>query len=184
MHETDAEILDALRKNINKGGELLFKRYYKPLVMFADTFLPGSDVAEDFVQDVFYRFIKDKTFLHMTPDALATYLFRCVKHACLNYRRDRREICEADLLHYDLAEEEAITISPELIDNIRQAIKALPEQTRKIITAIIIHDKKYQETADELHISSNTVKSLLASGLKTLRGQFPDTLVLLFMLRE
>ena len=71
MHETDAEILDALRKNINKGGELLFKRYYKPLVMFADTFLPGSDVAEDFVQDVFYRFIKDKTFLHMTPDALA-----------------------------------------------------------------------------------------------------------------
>lgn len=130
MHETDAEILDALRKNINKGGELLFKRYYKPLVMFADTFLPGSDVAEDFVQDVFYRFIKDKTFLHMTPDALATYLFRCVKHACLNYRRDRREICEADLLHYDLAEEEAMTISPELIDNIRQAIKALPEQTR------------------------------------------------------
>lgn len=152
--------------------------------MFADTFLPGSDVAEDFVQDVFYRFIKDKTFLHMTPDALATYLFRCVKHACLNYRRDRREICEADLLHYDLAEEEAMTISPELIDNIRQAIKALPEQTRKIITAIIIHDKKYQETADELHISINTVKSLLASGLKTLRRQFPDTLLLLFMLRE
>ena len=74
MHETDAEILDALRKNINKGGELLFKRYYKPLVMFADTFLPGSDVAEDFVQDVFYRFIKDKTFLHMTPDG-STYPF-------------------------------------------------------------------------------------------------------------
>ncbi|MDE5610456.1 MAG: hypothetical protein K2I90_00360, partial [Odoribacter sp.] len=40
----------------------------------------------------------------------------------------------------------------------------------------------YKETAEELDISVNTVKSLLAAGLKRLREQFPkEYLVLLFL---
>ncbi|MDE5610923.1 MAG: hypothetical protein K2I90_02770, partial [Odoribacter sp.] len=40
----------------------------------------------------------------------------------------------------------------------------------------------YKETAEELDISVNTVKSLLAAGLKRLREQFPkEYLVLLFI---
>lgn len=183
MYCTDEEILASFQKDMEKGGRLLFNRYYKPLVLFAETMLSESDLAEDIVQDVFYDFIHDKVFLRVTPEALSTWLFRCVKHACLNRQRDRKEICQADMLLYDVAEEEARTVSPELIADIHKAIRQLPEQTRKVISLVILRDRKYQEAADELHISINTVKSLLSSGLKTLRKQFPDNLFFLFMLR-
>ena len=83
MYCTDEEILASFQKDMEKGGRLLFNRYYKPLVLFAETMLSGSDLAEDIVQDVFYDFIHDKVFLRVTPEALSTWLFRCVKHACL-----------------------------------------------------------------------------------------------------
>ena len=48
---------------------------------------------------------------------------------------------------YDTIEEEATTISPELIDAIREAIQKLPEKTRAVVTAIVVEGKKYKEAA-------------------------------------
>ena len=85
---------------------------------------------------------------------------------------------------YDTIEEEATTISPELIDAIREAIQKLPEKTRAVVTAIVVEGKKYKEAAEELEVSVNTIKTLLSTGLKQLRQQFPDSLLLLFMVKR
>jgi RNA polymerase sigma factor (sigma-70 family) len=87
---------------------------------------------------------------------------------------------EAELLKFEAAEEEAMTISPELIAAIRETIKQLPDKTRQVIVSILIQGKKYKETAEELNVSVNTVKTLLNYGVKQLRKQFPDTLLLIF----
>ena len=87
---------------------------------------------------------------------------------------------EAELLKFEAAEEEAMTISPELIAAIRETIQQLPDKTRQEIVSILIQGKKYKETAEELNVSVNTVKTLLNYGVKQLRNQFPDTLLLLF----
>ena len=39
MYPSASEILTAFTKNPDEGGKLLFERYYKPLVLFADSFL-------------------------------------------------------------------------------------------------------------------------------------------------
>ena len=38
MYPSASEILTAFTKNPDEGGKLLFERYYKPLVLFADSF--------------------------------------------------------------------------------------------------------------------------------------------------
>ena len=48
----------------------------------------------------------------------------------------------------------------------------MPRQTRKIISLIFIQNMKYQEVADEMNISINTVKTLLRNGIKHLRNHF------------
>ena len=53
-------------------------------------------------------------------------------------------------------------------------------RTRQVIVSILIQGKKYKETAEELNVSVNTVKTLLNYGVKQLRKQFPDTLLLIF----
>lgn len=184
MRHSDAEILQAFREDMEKGGKLLFQRYYKPLVLFSGSILEDNNFPEDVVQDVFYQFFKDNSFLRVTENTLATYLFRCVKNACLNQKRDRKKFSQAEILCYDAAEEEAISISPELMDEIHRAIDDLPEKTRRIVTSIVMEGKKYKETAEALGVSINTVKTLLANGLKALRNRFPNSLLLLLLVES
>lgn len=180
---SDKDILIAFERNTDEGGRMLFERYYRPLVLFSGSFMDDSEFPEDIVQDVFYQFIKQKTYRHIAPPALSTYLFRCVKNICLNRIRDKKEFSRAELLKYDAIEEEAMTISPELIEAIREAIAQLPEKTRMAVQLVIIEGKKYREAAEEAGVSVNTIKTLLNHGLKQLRTQFPDSLLLFFIVQ-
>lgn len=175
---SDANILFALKKDLDVGGKLLFERYYKPLLFFSDTYFKGNNFSEDIVQEVFYRFIKDKMYKKVTAVTLSSYLFQCVKNACLNKVRDQRKFTTAENLKLDVIEEEIYSISPELLKSIYAAINALPEKTRLVVTFVIVQNKKYKEAATELGVSVNTVKRLLSNGLKQLRKQFSDMLVM------
>lgn len=182
MQIKDEEILIAFSKDVDKGGKLLFQRYYKPLVMFSSSLLEDYAYLEDLVQDVFYHFIRGKVYSRVTPKALSTFLFRSVRNACMNRMRDSRGYSRVDMLTFEVAEEEAMTISPELLQAVHAAIEALPGKTKAVIRAVVIEGKKYREAADELGVSINTVKTLLSHGLRQLRQQFPDPLIFFFIL--
>lgn len=180
----DSVILETLQNNSNAGGDLLFERYYKPLVLFADSMITNLVDSEDLVQDVFYRFIKGRVYLSITPEALSTYLFRAVKNACVNKLHRKRMVrTEMDMLRYDAIEEECRTIDPELITAIYQAIGKLPDKTRIIVQKVLLEGKKYKEVAEECEVSVNTVKTLLNSGLRQLRSKFPNSLILLILIK-
>lgn len=180
----DSYILETLQKNRNAGGELLFKRYYKPLVSFANTIISDPIYAEDLVQEVFYHFIRGEVYLKITPEVLATYLFRSVKNASMDRLNQKKiPVSPLDSLRFNIMEEEYQTIDPELILAIHRAIHTLPMRTRLVVEAVFISGKKYKEVAEELNITVNTVKTLLASGLKQLRALFSETLLLFFFLK-
>ncbi len=185
MNVTDQEILLALRGRLESGGNLLFARYYKPLVLFADTMISDLNYSEDLVQDVFYKFIRDKVYLNDFPLSLSSYLFRAVKNACLNVL-NRKDVVRygLELMSYDEEDDEPFLVEPQLIENILREIEGLPERTKYVIKSVIFEGKKYQEVADACEISINTVKTLLKSGLKHLRTLFPDYLVLLFFMKR
>lgn len=185
MVTKDSVILQTLQQNRNAGGELLFNRYYKPLVLFANSMISDWGDAEDLVQEVFYQFIKRQVFLNLPPEALNSYLFRAVKNACLKKISQKKKIIPAlDMLHYDAVEEECQTIDPQLISSIHQEIEALPEKTRMVVKEIILKGKKYKEVATEQQISLNTVKTLLSTGLKHLRSSFPRSIILLVLIKH
>ena len=182
MQISDDEILTAFARSVDEGGKLLFRRYYKPLVLFSGSLLNDDVYTEDMVQDVFYHFIRTRAYLRLEPGALGTFLFRSVKNACLNRIRNNREVSTADFLAHEVEEEEALTVSPELMEAIHAAIDALPEKTRAAILGVIVDGKRYKEVAESLNVSVNTVKTLLAHGLKQLRAQFPDPAILFLAL--
>ena len=174
MGVSDLEILTAFQKDMNEGGKLLFQRYYKPLVLFSGSMLDDCTFPEDIVQEVFYHFIKNNVYRQLSPEVLSTYLFRCVKNACLNKIRDQREFAQAELLRYDAVEEEAMTVSQELIEAIRKAIEELPQKTRMVVMAVVVEGKKYKETAEELGVSVNTVKTQVKVAYKKIKSEFGD----------
>lgn len=179
----DSVIIETLERNCNTGGDLLFERYYKPLVLFADSLITDRVFAEDLVQDVFYRFMKERVYENIFPDALGTYLFRAVRNVCMNSLNKKKEVySELEVLRYDAIEEESKTIDPEFITTIYRAIEDLPEKTSIVVKEILIRGKKYKEVAEECGVSVNTVKTLLSSGLRQLRGLFADSSILLLFI--
>ena len=102
-----------------------------------------------------------------------TYLFRSVKNNCLN-RLKKKDVLRdrLDLLYGDVVEEEMMAWNDELIQEVETEITNMPEQTREIIRSVFFQDLKYQEVADQLGISINTVKTLLKNGMKHLREHF------------
>ncbi|MBI9057199.1 MAG: hypothetical protein JEZ01_05460 [Labilibaculum sp.] len=57
----------------------------------------------------------------------------------------------------------------------------MPEQSRKVVVCVMVQNMKYQEAADELGVSINTVKTNLKRGVLKLREVLKDKEELLFL---
>ena len=87
--------------------ELSFDAYYKPLVVWADTFLRDVNMAEDVVQDFFFSIWNNKVYLNFFPYTLASLLYVSVRNRCLN-RMVKQDVFHhaVDLDHVDFPFEE------------------------------------------------------------------------------
>ena len=166
-----AELRNIADKRV--GFEQIYRDYSKPMFLYALSFLTSEEEAEDVIQEVFVNFWKDNTFQKVKGEVTKIYLFRSVKNNCLN-RLKKKDVLRdrLDLLYEDVAEEEMMTWNDELIQEVETEITNMPEQTREIIQAVFFRDLKYQEVADQLGVSINTVKTLLKHGMKYLRERF------------
>ena len=96
MQIADTDILNTFKQNVNKGGSLLFRRYYRPLILFSNSLLNDDTFSEDIVQDVFYHFINTHAYTRVTPDTLAAFLFRAVRKQ--NSKYPRIHLCRTSLV--------------------------------------------------------------------------------------
>ena len=164
-----------LRSITNKriGFEEIYRDYSKSMFLYAISLLTSEEEAEDVIQEVFINFWKDDTYQKIKNEVTKTYLFRSVKNNCLNRMKKKNMLCDRlDLLREDIAEEEIMKWNDELIQEVEAEIARMPEQTREIIQGVFFHGMKYQEVADQLGVSINTVKTLLKNGMRYLRERF------------
>ena len=167
---------------------LLFQRYYKPLVVFAESYLHDLSGAEDLVQEQIIKLWSKKSFDRIEPDALSSFLFTVVKNACINCL-EKKKLSTQSLasVHDQIAWEEAERLNEEAVKFIRDALEKLPNKTRQVVIAVMLDEKMYKEAALDLGVSVNTVKTLLKQGMKELKEMLKDKQDLIFyfhMLRE
>lgn len=163
-------ILERFRENRTEGIQLLFDRYYRPLVLFANEQLKDLPVAEDTIQELFVRLWKDEHLLKVAPEALSIYLYRSVSNACSNIRQrnDTKPRWEP-LTNIDMPIEVFSTIEEEKIDLVLKEIEQLSLRSRQAVECVMLKEMKYKDAAAELGISVNTVKFLLKEGMRHLR---------------
>lgn len=179
----EKRILESLKKEDRSAFRELFDAYYDALILFANHLLNNAEAAEDVVQDCFVDFWISRRFEHL-DSGIGKYLFQSVKHAALNDLRGcrRREKRHASLQQEISEEEEATETYNEELEVLYAAIRQLPEERRKIFTLICLEGKKYQEVADMLQISINTVKTQMGRSFQFLRKMLGNHrfLILLF----
>ena len=170
-----------------KGLQYLFEKYYKPLVLWADTFLNDISMSEDLVQELFIKLWEQGLYSQLRPETLRTYLYTAVHNRALNLL-DKNDPIRLAFQVDDGLEfwEENNEPEEEIMRQVDEAIAKLPDRSREIIELVYLKNMKYKEVAEKLQISMSTVKTLLVNSLKTLRKEFKDknNLFLFFLLKK
>jgi RNA polymerase sigma-70 factor (ECF subfamily) len=161
--------------------EQLFKEHFKSLYAYAFTILKNEAIAEETVQNVFYK-IWEKKVPDNIQTSLKAYLYKAVYHESLNYLKHQKikaryqlHVMQQTNNHNDQGASRKILVK-ELEEKLREAMNALPQQCRTIFQLSRFEGLKYQEIADQLGISVKTVENQMGKALKQLRIKLIDYL--------
>ena len=169
--------IDTIVAGVNRKDEKMwgdfYDRFYTALCVYVSKILPVPDAVEDLVQDVFisvWEGIKE----------LTNYLYRACYNNTLLYIRNNQI---HDTILNSLAEEEsvededmiyALTVKEEIIRQLYCYIEELPSEQRRIIL-MRIEGHTWEEIAERLEISINTVKTQKTRSYKFLRERLGDS---------
>jgi len=180
----DHELLRLVKNNDEEFLKVLFKLYYSRLCSYATTFVKVRDIAEEIVQETFIKFWENRTAIQI-DQSFKSYVFRSVHNNCINYlkksevlRRQSKQMADEIIYHNEVA---LRNFSPGIIDNLiseeleiklNSVLNDLPLQARKIFMLSRFEQLSYNEIADTLKISVNTVKTQMKRTLSKLREIF------------
>jgi len=156
--------------------ETLFRSYYEPLCRYACRFVENPDTAEEIVQDLFYVLWKERQNLNIFT-SVNGYLYRSVKNKSLQQvekamvRNAYREMCAENTAIETATPQEDLEYK-ELERQIEETLHRLPERRQKIFHMNRMEGKKYNEIAQELHISVKTVEAEMTKTLQVLRNKY------------
>jgi RNA polymerase sigma-70 factor (ECF subfamily) len=177
-------VIQMVKAQDEQAFEQLFKTYFKSLHAYALTILNNEAVAEEMVQQVFYKLWERKEQLDVHTSVKA-YLYRSVHNESLNYlkhhsiksKHQTYAMQQQQNSHEHSAGEKLA--GRELEQQIRQALNDLPEQCRTIFQLSRYEELKYREIADQLGLSIKTVEAQMGKALRLLRLRLADFLAII-----
>lgn len=161
-----------------------FRAHFQGLLRYAYTIIKDELMAEEMVQNVFYKLWKNREDIGIST-SMAAYLYRSVYNECLNHLKHLK-VKAAYQAHAARVMENLNNAADklrlrELEEKLEGALKELPEQCRTIFQMSRFEELKYMEIAGRLGISVKTVENQMGKALKLLRGKLADFLPVFFI---
>lgn len=188
MQETiyiDTQEFIAISDGDKNAFERLFRKYYNSLCEYARSILSDGGMAEDVVQEAFIYFWNNRKTINI-QFSMKSYLYTAVRHGALNLlkkqlteRKHSPQLTEfvEFLQTTDYSEDEQ-----EEINHIRSVMEELPKQCLKVFLMSALEEKKYNEIAEELGISVNTVKTHISKAYRLIREKIAGDMRLVLLL--
>jgi RNA polymerase sigma-19 factor, ECF subfamily len=178
----DAELVAGIRAGDVAAFEAVFRAYWVQLYRFANRYLASPDESEEAVQIVFARIWRSRDDLTVRGP-FAAYLYLATRNAC----RDRLKYAAASASRHALfADARPRTVErddadfalreSEIAASIERSLAELPGKRRAICELRFRHDLSYAEIAARLGVSTKTVETQLARGVKLLRDRLRQLL--------
>lgn len=180
--ENEAILFRKMQEGDWAAFALFFKAYTEPLYLYALAFVKDRAVAEDVVQDAFIYLWTNRARIGYRGSVYA-YLLQSVKNACLNYKTHLGvEEKYRQVAANPHEEDEPDTEWEEVRQKVLQAVDRLPPKCREIFILGTVEGMKYNEIAEKLDISVNTVKTQMKYAYRKVRNQVKLNEFLILML--
>lgn len=174
MNQPDEILLRSVVDGNQEAFANLYNYYRTPALKFCVALLKDQEEAENALHEVFIKIWEKRS--HIRPDLnFNSYLFTCLRNFIFDHfkrmEKDQRlrELYMRRMEHCPEVEE-AVQYD-ERDQFVQQVIARLSEKRKKIILLNIYEGKSYQEIAEMMKISKNTVKNQLVKAKQILREQ-------------
>lgn len=164
------QILFRRRNHKEEHFERLFAEMYPRLIRFATTLMSNTEEAKDIVSETMEQAWKE--FDQLKENTRSAWLYATVRNGCLN----RLKHLNVEQQHIDRLIEatraemnQGYRAHEALLQQAENIARSLPEPTCTILRSCYWEKKTYQQVADELGISPDTVKKHISKALRTLR---------------
>lgn len=165
---TDSRLIARARDGDDEAFGEIVERYQGFVYRQAWGYLEDSEAAKDATQEVFVTAYQGISYLRQ-DSALRRWLYRICRNHCLNVIRRRK--LEHD--HRPEAPAEVRSDVPLRI-TLRRMISYLDDPYREVVILRYYHDLKYEEIAQVLDISVDSVKIRLFRAKRRLKEMLGD----------
>ncbi|WP_291528105.1 RNA polymerase sigma-70 factor [Bacteroides sp. UBA939] len=175
-----------LKNGDKEAFSLLFKKYYRDLVLFGGTLLPDRSLCEDIVQNIFTQLWEDRNTLNIGT-SLKSYLLRSVQNACIDEIRHSQSVREYEKYmntygNYGSMNTGDYILYSDLHDNLENALNKLPKECKLVFVMSRLNGMKYKEIAQQLEVSERTVEVRIGKAIGLLKLYLKDFLPLILAL--
>lgn len=158
--------------NSYESFEKLYTKYYQSALIFLVSIIKNREEAENMVQDVFLKIWMKREKL-VLDSSLQAYVFTSLRNIAFDYLKKcakdekLKTMFLDDMKSFEENEAYATESVAKVVD---KAINKLTEKRKMIIKLNIEDGKSYQEIAQIMQISKNTVKNQLIKAKQHLRN--------------
>ncbi|MGK6352012.1 RNA polymerase sigma factor [Parapedobacter sp. DT-150] len=172
----ERELLAEIAAGDQKAFTVLFQHYHSFVFSFGQKITHSEDLAVEIVQDVFLKIWLDRRRLTQV-DRFPAYLNRLVRNYCFNVlRKLANENKAALVLMANSDGEDYSTIERLDYQDVKQildeAINKLSVQQKQVYQFCHQEGLKYEEVAQRLNISPQTVHAYMKDALRKIRAHF------------
>lgn len=172
------ELIEAFKAGDEAAFKTVFDGNYQRLFTFAFKLLKNREQAEEVVHDAFLNVWTQRDRLDSTLPVLP-YLYTATKRLALNSLRSIAASQRAVENLWNTIEEISNRTEEEIFSNDLQritekTIAILPRQQQQVFKMSRYEGLSYEEIAQQLNISKNTVRNHLSAALKSLRTQINE----------
>jgi len=171
----DEKLMQKITAGDMSAFDVLYARYSRRIYKFAFSILKSQEDAESIVQDVYLSLWEKRSEIEKGA-SVRYYIFTIAYNASVSVlRKKARESRYVDYLKYiqniEHSSADMEIEYKELNDKLNDVIDKLPDRQREIYKLHRFEGLKYQEIADKLNISVNTVENHMSRALRTIRGK-------------
>ncbi|GGC22491.1 DNA-directed RNA polymerase sigma-70 factor [Parapedobacter defluvii] len=176
--KNEKELLAQIQYGSQLAFRLLFERYHPFVYAFSRRITHSEELAEEIVQDVFLKIWLDRERLN-TVDHFPAYLNRIVRNHCFNVLRKLASETKHMAEHL-VGFEEADHSTVENLDYkdvkriLDEAVESLPAQQKRVYQLCHQEGLKYEEAAERLNLSPQTVHAYMKEALRKIRAHFKN----------
>jgi RNA polymerase sigma-70 factor (ECF subfamily) len=171
---TDEQLLISLRNDDSLAYAAIYSRYYKEVYQYLLIIVKAPEMAEDLTHEVFLKIWDVRSQLKIDR-SFKNYLLRTAHNKAIDMTRKiatESNLLDQLLYHYKVSSvsegfsQEDLKRFDSLVE---EALRKRTPQRRKIYEMSKKEKKSYEEIAQELNISRNTVKAHISQTLALLR---------------